>query len=842
MMFNLRNNKLGMTLLEMIISLVILSILTTSTMGMILSGNTLFISTSQSAMDKRVANSVFDLMESVLKYSTHLEVYNSGATPSQPRQQFISLTETDSDTQSGVILFKSKDSDYPVNLYDQSFYSGRTVQYSVKKAGISNKHIRLVVSTYRDGKLKYTREAIIKCVNLGLVSVGNGANPISDKSGADSVNQFIAFSVDEQLLAGGSNAFSLEYKVSEYMGKYNRIQSEYTAKLTAAYSLLAENYDAAENPGVRGTLNQDAKRILRSHYSERVNRVNKIIYGDGAAEPKMDPSDITKCVNLRAYYQRQIHDLLKFKPEAAGFVEGHPTTKAIGTVTYIDHTGDPFYGVVATKEELYAGFMFTYYDENKDVRISKAEYPQFEDPDTFFGGTTIKTYIGNTTENKMVIMAYFKDNVPNNSSAGAFKTALVGTTIEDVYAFDGVLGLKYDPYVKKYVSNDPTNPVYGSNPDYISHSAARINAPGGTHYSFRATADGFTFYEYTGPTNGSSTAIGTYTEKGVAVGKRNFKEAAAAAATRLGAPRLAGTHYETEFVNGTISEAPGTQNYNGNNCSYYEMTAKKDIYEGWYYIQEEKNKDGEYRGARHFVFLEAAENAPADAHGKKVAIKAGCKFGFYSYRWRMVGYWYDQAQFSMLDDGEIYTLPTKFTTVKAHQFTDYVLYGTDWNSWFNSTPQGLTNRLLTGIAGFINTLLGRPVNTNITQITPENAVQSLGNRGQYTVVTTDPNAASYNLAWTLYSPKRGTWYYMPSGSTVASSELSKVDFISNKDQPVPLDVEIGNGKTWANSTAMMYDIESRKLSSKGFFGLIDTTKDVIWVALPTGSSIDIEES
>ena len=54
------------------------------------------------------------------------------------------------------------------------------------------------------------------------------------------------------------------------------------------------------------------------------------------------------------------------------------------------------------------------------------------------------------------------------------------------------------------------------------------------------------------------------------------------------------------------------------------------------------------------------------------------------------------------------------------------------------------------------------------------------------------------------------------------------------------DVDMKNGKTWASSSAMVSDIDSRKLSSSGLFGLVDTTKDTLWVGLPTGNQLEVK--
>jgi hypothetical protein len=149
---------------------------------------------------------------------------------------------------------------------------------------------------------------------------------------------------------------------------------------------------------------------------------------------------------------------------------------------------------------------------------------------------------------------------------------------------------------------------------------------------------------------------------------------------------------------------------------------------------------------------------------------------------------------------------------------------------------------MTGVSNFFNTILGRSVNTNVTSISGSNAVQSLGNIGQHNVNVNDGKVASYNLAWVVYSPKRGTWYYVPAQSTRISNVVSSVGWMSNKDQPVPLDVDLDKG-TWkeGGSSSMVSDIEKRKMSSTFFFDVIDTTSDVMWVALPTGNTINPED-
>ena len=193
-MYNLRNSKLGMTLVEMVISLVILGILMSSTMGLIISSSNIFVATSKSALDRQVGNYVFATLESVLKYSTHMSIYDAGAAPKEKKTQSVTLDITDRNTNSGKLLYQGKDDSSPINFYDNSFYGGRTLQYTIEEVGRKHQHVKLTVKVFREGKLVYTIDKVIKCINLALITTGTDANMIKDYSTEGGINQCIAFS------------------------------------------------------------------------------------------------------------------------------------------------------------------------------------------------------------------------------------------------------------------------------------------------------------------------------------------------------------------------------------------------------------------------------------------------------------------------------------------------------------------------------------------------------------------------------------------------------------------------------------------------------------------------
>lgn len=842
-MFNLRNNKLGMTLIEMIISLVVLSILTTSTMGIIISSNNIFISTSNAAVDRQVGGHVFETLTSILKYSTHLSIYDADKAPTDGVSQCISLNVTDNDTQSGVLMFKHKDDDDVINLYNDGFYGRRTVQYTLEEAGSSHKHIKLTVRVFRDGKMRYELSRIIKCVNLALISTGVDANFIKDMSTPGSKNQYISFTVDEQLISGGKDAFSLEYKISEYMAKYNRIQLEYTSKLQAVYGEV--------NAKIGNTENKEGKRVPESEYKAIIDMRKRAVLGNaGSSTTKWEGEDVYQYENLRKHYQDEILELLKFAP-----------TAAITTDTVKNPLADnPFKGVVATKEELYAGFMLTYYDSNKDGKISKSEYPQFTDAKAFFQGTSIANYISNTSNranaNQMVIMSYFRENTNENyNSLYSVKEKVVHTysgNFEKGYSHSLWFSTSDGPgYDNGQILNDTNFSINEEN----RPAAGSLNKD--CHGADPSKVD--TYFEvYAAPRNMGNDFYHIKYDDAHNIGGMPSYEYKGFGTFYSGGGNVKGS----DAVKNLINNYHPTQLAHGTNCYIYSSSADSgtiyiyptvDLPQGWYYLTT---------GNKYFFFYLSASQSDTskESNTNNIAVKGNAcgnitvsgnndsKIKGYG---RIVlggtdgitgfsGWAYAQAQYAPMETGANSNESAKFDSVVAHQYTDYILYGVDWNSWFKSSPDGLLNKVMTGVINFVGSIFGRNVNKDVSYISGDNAVQSLGNHGKYTTSSFDGDIASYNLAWTIYSPKRGTWYYLPSGSTRLSNLTSQLSLSSNKDQPVPLDVDLKNGKTWASSSAMVSDIDTRKLSSSGLFGLVDTTKDVLWVGLPTGNQLEVK--
>ena len=922
--YDLRKTKAGFTLVEMVITLVILSILMTSSLGMIVSSNSLFISTSKAALDKRVGNGIFDLLTDIMRYSTHLSIYDTDADVDGSSSQVFTVNVTDEDTDSGVIQYKSETGSEVMNLYDSSYYGGRTVQYKIEKVGNSNNHIRITLTVIRDGKSVYTRSEIIKCVNLSLITSGSNKNTIVDKSTAGTYNQKLVFVSDEQLVTGGEDAYSLEYKISEYLAKYNSIQKCYAADLNKALGLLTGNYDATTNSGIKGTKNATGARMKDSIYADKINKYYRIIFGNDTEDKngtwEYNGDDITKCVNLRAYYQEQIEELLTFMPTAAGYTQGACTTTktqakngtknadgTVKTLSYSSHTGDAYYGVVATKEEIYTGFMLKYYDENKDGKITQAEFPSFSNPDTFFSGTSIASYLEQTSKkntNKMVILGYCVDNVTDDNDDTTnleYKQQLQKTTTETVYATDGASATAL-AIVEGFTISD-TSTYNSTSAGYIVRTVnSGTTASDGNFATFKMhnNVNYFNYYKYgtgskadfsywvgivkanrtydftsisqtikynnityaysqcnlknhTSCTDKSFEENGHYTDVASQIGSLKYDQAKDDLKTRLSSNGVTLTAIDKYC---SVSPSSATTN-DANNPKTLTFTANQNLTEGVYYYHLKYNHTNTAYSNEHtyLIFVLKGEDTIVnvsnsgtvtatstanDITTNRVAVPAGGTITLNLSNYAITSFSYTRAQYRKADSGAIYELPTNLTTYYAHQFNDYALYGVDWNSWFVATPTGLINRLLTGTVTMVKKLFGREYNTDITSISADNAVKALGNVGTYTVNSISTSTSSFNMAYCVYVPSTGTWYYLPSASTRLSNSISKISFSSSKDSPTPIDVELGNGSTWYNSTAMSYDIKNRKMTSSGLFGFIDTTTDQNWVSLPVGNTVEVE--
>lgn len=360
--YNIKNNKKGFTLIEMIVATVVLSIVLSATMGMMSSVGSLYNDTAKLGINKQIGDAVFTSVESALKYSTHLEIADTdyegeskdGNCSNKSYAQGFYIEKDKKYSNTGKLMYDPKSTDpkvqkYSKDVYSEDFYQGRTISYSIEefeykykengvnKEKISDKHVKLTVNVYHNGKRVYTTTPkTIRCVNLGILNdkiqpgddaanFFNNSNTLKFNS-TSKQNQYLNFSCDEQLSINQVDGYDLYEHAQKTMAAYNVINNE-----------LCNNLN---------TLNQN-----------------------GASESE-------KQIAVKQA-REQISDLL------GGYV---PKTKD-------KPNSDPrhyFNGVEASKRELFYGILLEHYPDNGEVGFDS--YKEFKDSEDFFRNTTFNGY------------------------------------------------------------------------------------------------------------------------------------------------------------------------------------------------------------------------------------------------------------------------------------------------------------------------------------------------------------------------------------------------------------------------------------------------------------------
>lgn len=291
---NLKNNKKGFTLIEMIVATVILAILMFITMGMISSSGKLYSRTARMSIDKKIGDSVFKMLEDALKYSTHLELaktnYNKinpitgkhmhNADCSREYDQGFYLEKSSAQPDTGYLMHMGSSEGgkkYRDTVFNKEFYQGRTISYKIEKFNYkyvvndmgtedtsddvygqkqSQMHVKLTVDVYYKGKKVYTsKPKTISCLNLGLLldykyKKDNNGNYILDENGKkvkellsnsniaffncdNNQNPYINFCTNEQLSISASEGYELHEEASLIQARYNYINKKLAEELNS---------------------------------------------------------------------------------------------------------------------------------------------------------------------------------------------------------------------------------------------------------------------------------------------------------------------------------------------------------------------------------------------------------------------------------------------------------------------------------------------------------------------------------------------------------------------------------------------------------------------------------
>lgn len=355
-MRKLFENKKGFTLIEMVITTLILSILMSITMGMITTSGRMFSSTSELAIDKMVGDGVFDALESMAKYATHIEIADSKEMCRSSYDQGFYIKTTDQQENTGVLMYDAKTQKatrYPKQPFSDSFYQGRSIKYFVEPYELSDgsksgRHLKISVDVYRNGEKVFTRSNVVRGINLGLLGEGDSYNLIESSINEDpqklKENAYLNFSCDEQLAVSEVNGYEIYSDTSTSMTEYNEINKMLSATL------------------------------------------NEILNSDDI----VDESERIMLMELAATQARS-----EIKELFGGFSPANITTDKNSPLRF-------FNGVVATKEEIFYGTLIKKYSDNG--KLSVDTYPDFEDHETFFARSTFTEYGGNMVQLALYIM------------------------------------------------------------------------------------------------------------------------------------------------------------------------------------------------------------------------------------------------------------------------------------------------------------------------------------------------------------------------------------------------------------------------------------------------------
>lgn len=403
MFFKMMRDKKGFTLIEMVITLVILSILMTITLGMVNSSGRIFTASYQRDTDKGIGDNAFEAIQTACRYATHLKITDlNTTTPSSSGSydQGFYISQTQSDTSSGYLHYIDKTKN-DTGYYDQGYYSGRTIRYNIEEVGEGHNHVKLTLQVIRDGHSVYQRQEVIECINISLLTGTSNSNELKDDS-TTAYNQYISFSADEQLLTTDSNGYQLMDQAKKLMNAYNAIQNAYVAELSAAETVFENTKDATTGETVSSL--SDGGEMSNSVYAQaEAERTRAFI----AAKTK---------------YQKQIEDLLGFIPTGSGLSTA---------LSFTDNDSDYknlMGGVVATSSELFYALLLQNYDKDNDGTISESEFPHFSDPDSFFANTIFSYSSGgiNVAED-LVQCAEFFENYTNYAGLSSLKKSYTGT-------------------------------------------------------------------------------------------------------------------------------------------------------------------------------------------------------------------------------------------------------------------------------------------------------------------------------------------------------------------------------------------------------------------------------
>lgn len=167
---NVLKNKKGMTLSEVIVALLIMTVLVTATIGMLFFSTNLFGEQSFFSQAKSIGDSVLEWAGQRLRYAERivLTLQATEEIPANGERLFIGVDNVAAPV--GRLYYQTPDMSAPLDVFGEEYYGAQRVAIECQSAG--PKAVTLHVHVYLQEELRYSISNTMLLLNLKEEIVG----------------------------------------------------------------------------------------------------------------------------------------------------------------------------------------------------------------------------------------------------------------------------------------------------------------------------------------------------------------------------------------------------------------------------------------------------------------------------------------------------------------------------------------------------------------------------------------------------------------------------------------------------------------------------------------------
>ncbi len=162
MKINALKSKKGFTLVEVIVSLLIVSIILAFATSFFFVGQKLFSNSIKNSNNKIVGDNVLSFLSEKLKYADKIQILNNSSVSSAKYTGIFYMTNN--------MLGFDKASSKNNNIYGESYYNGNRLRVTVTVLDKTSMNISVSVISSSLTEVLYSTNNVIKILNLNLTS------------------------------------------------------------------------------------------------------------------------------------------------------------------------------------------------------------------------------------------------------------------------------------------------------------------------------------------------------------------------------------------------------------------------------------------------------------------------------------------------------------------------------------------------------------------------------------------------------------------------------------------------------------------------------------------------